>query len=206
MAFMKRTTTKKEDEPKPKAVKKVAIKKTIPPSKKLSEVLDPKPVEVTEEVKAVEPVTPPQEDEQLELPLEEVLDETPVVEEKPMVENIAPPVMVNPVVTPPKVQEAPMWRKKPRTGDHKMPNGTVISGTMVVKAWPEELGAGLDKFVRLTPAGDGDRTGPPPPAATLFVKEREGGGFDVVNAEGVPINATSLTKEEADSLVNGITA
>lgn len=87
-----------------------------------------------------------------------------------------------------------------------MRDGTVVTGTMVIKAWPEELAGVMDKFVRLTPALDGDHGGPPTPNATLFVKERDGGGYDVVNDKDVPINATSLTKEEADSLVNGITA
>lgn len=216
----KRTTTKKDEVDglkevvKKIAVKKTAVKKDGPSPKKLSELLkSDAPLDV--EIKAPEPLSTSFKDEQLELPLQEeteivVAEPEPEPKPKPKPEPKPEVIVEVPQVkkvvpdAPKAPREAPLWRKKPRTGDHRMPDGTMVTGTMVIKAWPEEIAGVLDKFVRLTPAINGD-DGPPPPNATLTVKQREYGGFDVVNPDGVPLNATSLTKEEAESLVNGLT-
>jgi len=172
-------------------------------------------------VKAIEPVEAEPEEDDVEEEEADVEEEAEaVVEEKkevvktpevkpqpPKSEVIAPKVEEVVPVTPVKLPlQPPVWKKKPRTGIHYMPDGRVITGSgETVRAWPIELGGGIDKFERLTPMRDGEVDGGPPvPTATLTVRPRRDGAYDVVNATGKPINTAPLTKEEADALVNGV--
>jgi len=156
-------------------------------------VVDIKPVEEALEPSAVKPVVEPAVNNV-------VLTTKPAAPAQTRAVLVVPP---EPVVPAPVKAQAPRWRKRRGTGPHFLRDGSEVPENGVICAWPEEMVGLEDKFSRLDPAVDGEPTGPVPPPATLTVKHRGFGKYDVVDPAGKPLNMAPLTKEEATSLVNG---
>jgi hypothetical protein len=99
-----------------------------------------------------------------------------------------------------KQKRPPRWRKKPNTGTHYLPNGKRLGDRGIIRCWESELKGARDKFELIDPSPDAE---PPTPEATLKVKKRDEGGYDVVNEKDEAINDAELSAGEAESLVNG---
>ena len=95
-------------------------------------------------------------------------------------------------------------RKGYGTHRRRLPNGKMelTKEGGIIEITKEELGAAIDKFVQLDPdpVVKGEQ-----PKRGLRIKDRSGGGFDVVNEQtGRNLNDGPLTAEEAENLSNSI--